>query len=208
MKTLTYRLADWQIASLLTPIRTKSESVMLLMQLIKIMLVNAPIPEDRVVGELRLVVSKMSRLFIFTDGKYVSFRFPFTVIDEDEGVTFSSAYVPSIDSQVTSQVIEVLSAGAFTESFSIWDWLEPIASLDELSPGFWPMLRDLLLSEDGFLRYEHDKERENGRMHPLLHYDVFYSNPVSFKVGVEEHHIPERMVDLLEQETDCHFLTV
>jgi len=206
MKVFTFRLGDWQIDQLLAPIRTKRESLMLLMQLIKIMLVNAQIPDNRIGGELRLVVSKMSRLFLFSENKYLSFRFPFSVVEEGGSIAFSSAFLSSIDSQITSQIIHVLGDRAFSESFSPWEWIEPIIPADELCPGFWPMLLDLLLSEDGYLRYEYDKERENGRLHPLRHYDIFYSSPVTFKIGVGEHRDKDKMIDLLEQTTDCHYL--
>lgn len=207
MKVKSFPIGDWQTANLTEPIRNKREAILLLMHVIKLILVHdKKSPPDPVAGEIRLIVSKMSRIFLLFKEKYISFRLPFTLIEKPDGsISFRSAYIEEIDSQVTSQIIACLKDNKLDESTDVLEWADQISDTEVYSPGFWPTLRDLLLSEDGYLRYECDSEHQNGRLHPLHHYDIFYSNHVTFKVGLETSINSRTMIDLLERETDCHF---
>ncbi|WP_370559690.1 hypothetical protein [Edwardsiella tarda] len=87
-------------------------------------------------------------------------------------------------------------------------FFEPLLDLEEQQtiPGFWPFFKMLLTYEDGYIRYDVDDVRVNGKLHPLYHFDVFYSNQPTFKIGLERHHTNEQMIDFLNRETDCRYL--
>ena len=70
----------------------------------------------------------------------------------------------------------------------------------------WTLIKYLLLFEDGYIRYDFDKDRESGRTHPLFHYDIFYSNKSTFKVGLYSQKAIEDFQDFLNIRTDCHFI--
>lgn len=44
---------------------------------------------------------------------------------------------------------------------------------------------DLLVFEPAYIRFDEDAQHQNGHIHPLYHFDVFYSNAPSFKIGSE-----------------------
>jgi len=71
----------------------------------------------------------------------------------------------------------------------------------------WGLLIELLNSEDGYLRFDHDAERENGHLHPLNHADLFYTNGATFKLGFHEKIKLDHAVDVLNLDTDCYYLS-
>lgn len=148
----------------------------------------------------------MSRLFYFTKDKYFSVNFPFAATETEEGLIYSSEHISDIDSRVTSQVLSVISSEDSFGADCIFEFADPIATIVDYDLNFWSFLRELLLSEDGYIRYDYDEEHQNGLLHPLNHYDVFYSSGATFKVGLKQKIERETIIDLLQTESNCHFL--
>ena len=88
------------------------------MKTLKIMTTNQETTKDQIIGQIVLVVSKMSRLFYFTKDKYLSVNFPFTVTETEEGLVYSSKHISDIDSRVTSQVLSIISSDRANASHS------------------------------------------------------------------------------------------
>ena len=42
---------------------------------------------------------------------------------------------------------------------------------------------DLLVFEPAYIRFDEDAKRQDGDIHPLYHFDIFYSNAPSLKIG-------------------------
>ncbi|MCI5147779.1 MAG: hypothetical protein D3923_20140 [Candidatus Electrothrix sp. AR3] len=68
--------------------------------------------------------------------------------------------------------------------------------------------------EDGYIRYDIDpenyekfKKRGEKHKHPENHYDVFYSNNLTFKIGLKSIITYSEFIDLLNVNTDCNYLT-
>lgn len=206
MKRYSFPIDDRQVRVLFRPIRNKLDSIRLLMESIKIMLINSPPHESQVCGELALVSSRMNRLFFFTQNKYFSVSFPLKVTIENEStIGFSSTQIPVIDSKVTSDVISIISNQYFTEA-NVYDFFGEIADLEEYESGLWQFLLHLLLSEDGYIRYDFDPENEKGEYHPAHHYDFFYSRQTTFKIGLRSRITEDLMIDFIRSDTKCHFL--
>ena len=79
---------------------------------------------------------------------------------------------------------------------------------------FWIFLREILLSEDGYIRYDYDEKgynlaREEGQehRHPLHHYDIFYTNKATFKLGLHSSISESDFYHLLNVKTDCKHLS-
>jgi hypothetical protein len=97
------------------------------------------------------------------------------------------------------------SSGAFS-SQDIYGFIGPVDEICELDGEIWPLYRDLLTSEEGYLRYDFDEEHEDADVHPLHHLDVFFSSNVTFKLGLAEGVDFEKMADMLDSATDCHYV--
>lgn len=206
MKQFEYRLDARQVDWMFAPLRNKFDVIDLLMKTIKVMIVNDDLDSEQVFGKLYLCVSKMSRLFYISKHKYFSISFPFTVIEEDGDVKFYSKFNLEVDNRTTSDVIGILSSEVALASNEVMEFAEPICDVSEYNDGFWALFRDLLLFDDGYLRYDYDEGRENGKLHPLNHLDIFYSTKSTFKVGLRDEISNSHLFDLLDIESDCHFL--
>lgn len=206
METHTLRLDEWQIRSFFGPIRTKRDTIKLLVNTVKLFLAPSEPPEDRVSGHVTVAVAKMSRLLYSLPNKSFSIGMPFIVRKSGNSFSFSSHACPSIDSKVTSDLIELLDDNDLFEKINVLDSIEPILEIGDFNKEIWPLLRDLILWEDGYLRYDHDPERANGHQHPLHHIDLFYSSGTSFKVGLGSTLDSKRFLDIVDIRTDCHYL--
>ncbi|WP_085013639.1 hypothetical protein [Cronobacter malonaticus] len=193
---------DWAFK----PIRSKVDVIEILMRVIKTILVYKEPKDEDVSGMIKLHVAKMNRIFFFSEKKYYSISFPFTVECGDLGFSFRNKDIDEIDSLLTSEVISLINDKAFSD-VSIYGFIDPLLTLIESKerPYFWSFLKTLLTFEDGYIRYDVDEDRENGKLHPLYHFDIFYSNGPTFKVGLDKHCSNDTMVDILNIETDCFY---
>lgn len=187
------------------PIRSKSDVISLLMKSVKLMMLP-PIPISNPVGTIILKVSKMSRLFFVTDDKIFSFNFPFVVIANDECLIFRSIHSSEINSMIASQVLSVLDSTDSFENPEVLIFAESISDFCQFDANFWSIFRDLLMHEDGYIRYDCDEVRNNGHLHPLHHLDVFYSSGNTFKLGVKNKISAEHFLDVLDVSTNCHYV--
>jgi hypothetical protein len=210
LKRISFNLDERQVKLLFSPIREKTDVIKLLMESIKIMLVNNEMKENLIKGRMLLHVSKMSRLFYFSDNKYFSINFPFFINQEDT-LFFYSKNLKDIDSRITSDVLGILSSEKnLIASSSMYDLLELASETEDDEDYrniFLSFLNELLLFEDGYIRYDYDEKRTNELTHPLNHLDIFYSSGSTFKIGLTKRISEDFLIDLLDLQTVCHFLT-
>ncbi len=206
MKEYSFNIDQRQVRQLFSPIREKRDVVRLLMRIIKLMLVNSSPRANEVKGEVVLHVSKMSRLFFFSDFRYFSVCFPFSVREGMDTFEFSLGGVVDVDSKITSDVLSFIDSDANFNINCAYQFIEPVLDISRYEPNFWTLLLKLLTLDDGYIRYDYDEENEQGLIHPKNHYDVFYSSNSTFKVGLKGKLKKEEMIDFVKLESDCHFL--
>ena len=209
MKEYSFGIDKWQVESIFSPIRNKEQVIDLLMTSLKIMLIDEELGTKHVIGEVRLVVSKMSRLFFFSEDKYFSINFPFTVNEENEQLKFSSKEGIEVDNIIISEIISVIQPSNSHISTCVYEFTDPIMKISEIKDGFWPLVLSLLMFEDGYIRYDYDIRNASpcGKLHPVNHYDIFYSSGATFKIGLENRIRAENIVDFLSIESECHFIS-
>lgn len=203
MKVYEFNISEVYINKFFKPIRSKAEVIEVLMESIRYMILNPTVNED-IRGKIILKIDKMNRLFFFTNEKYFSIVFPFFATKEDENYLFSFKNKIVIDSRLISEVISIIKCDDFKAHCSL-DFVEPICDYEECDENFWVFLRELLLMEDGYIRYDYDEEHENGKLHPLNHYDLFYSSNATFKIGLNSKLKEDEFVDLLNVNSDCKY---
>ncbi|MCA9925371.1 MAG: hypothetical protein KC421_23540 [Anaerolineales bacterium] len=206
MKEYTFAIDKWQAQWIFAPVRSKLSIIKLLMRTVKVMLVNAAVDEKDTTGKIILRVSKMSRIFYYSENKYFSIQFPFSVTESDDGLRFYSSHIDRIDSKVTSEVLSIVTNSNVFDAPEPLDFIEPVDEIFDSNPNFWEFLRSLLLFEGGYVRYDYDIIHTKDKVHPLNHVDVFYSSNSTFKLGIHSRIPLESMIDCLDLESDCHFL--
>lgn len=156
---------------------------------------------------------KMNRIFLVSEDKIYSIIFPFNVQIENTVLTLDFKNLIQLDSFVISNLI-ILLKNPLINSDNCFDFIEPISELeDNNKEKYWPVLKDLFMQEDGYIRYDKDekgfeeakKKKEEGR-HPLYHIDVFYTNGATFKLGLDRSMPDVDLIDILDAGTNCKFL--
>lgn len=206
MKNLIYDLDKYQLDRLLQPFRRKGNVIIFWMEVIKLILSYAkPSPENRA-GEMFVCFDKMRRVFVHSNAKAFSVGFPFSVKEVGGVIEFSTGSGIEIDSRVSSEVIFILSsAKAFNNQ-------EPLGLIDDLEQSsgdpntLWQVLGELVQADDGYVRLDHDPDRENGDLHPLNHLDIFYSQSATFKLGLRNRYEVMQFLDVLNIKSDCSFI--
>jgi len=199
-------------------IKTKAHVIEILMEATRfILLQNDPdfiIKDDDRIGKMILYVDKMSRIFFFADKKYYSIVFPFHLLKEENKFKLIFKNDIEVTSQLISKVISIIHCDEFKEQCGL-NFITPICDFDdECDENFWVFLRELLLMEDGYIRYDFDKENydkaiKKGKehQHPLNHYDIFYSSDATFKIGLTDVLGNDTFINLLDVNSDCEYLT-
>jgi len=188
-------------------VKTKADIIEILMETIRYMLLNPLVTEEESSGKIILQINKMSRLFFFSDKKYFSIVFPFFVSFQEDMYNFSFKNMIEIDKGLISKVLSIIKCDEFKANCSL-DFVEPICEYEEnCDDNFWLFLKELLLMEDGYIRYDYDEENQDNDLHPLNHYDLFYSSNATFKIGLNAEVGKNEFIDLLNINTNCKYLT-
>jgi hypothetical protein len=159
-------------------------------------------------GCIKLVESVSTRLFFFQKEKYFSIFLPFTYREENGELFFYYNSV-EIDSTFSSALLSLLRYASGNVIAGLEDFEGEIDAVNEglVNPGQLNLIYRSLLSEEfGYLRYDFDEKNENGKLHPLNHLDINYSNSATYKLGLENMLCEEDFIDVLNVKTDCWYL--
>lgn len=213
MKRYEFDISRWDFDELFFAIRSKEDIIKVLMKTIKIMIIGSQpqidlsYKESEKRGKILLSVSKMSRLFYFSDKKFFSIHFPFRVVEEDDrSLDFYFRDSLKIDNEVTSNVLSVISDIQRFGSSSLYDFMDSIDKIEDDEQLFWSFLKELMVFEDGYLRYDDDEAHERYAIHPRYHCDVFYSSNATLKLGLNFSLTEEEFINLLDTQSNCYFL--
>lgn len=194
-------------------VKEKTSIIQILLEATRYMLSNEFSSKVYEPNKLVLVIDKMSRLFFVTKDKMYSIVFPFTVSEYDKYLSFSFPEIIDVDAQVISNVITVLRDDLFNSKCSV-DFSEPIYAMEnDFNENFWLLLKELLISEDGYIRYDKDQKGYDEAVkkgfkhrHPINHFDIFYTSKSTFKVGFDKDIFIDEFIDSVNINTDCKFL--
>jgi hypothetical protein len=191
----------------MSPVRTKHDVVVLWMNAIKAFLANQPASTEQAEAWLSIAVKSMSRLFfgLSTGRRMFSVSFPFTVRKVEGELLFFSREGILVDSQASSQILGLLDTGALAAT-DFWGFVDPVLEAVEADADMWTLLRELLLAEDAYVRYDWDEERADGHLHPVHHLDLGYSNGGTFKLGLQGSIDHARLVEILDVDVDCDYV--
>ncbi|MFK5976708.1 MAG: hypothetical protein QM493_09390 [Sulfurovum sp.] len=205
MKDYTFNINQIFKNKVSLAIRRKEDIIILLMESIRYMLLNPSIKEEST-STMILKIDKMKRLFFFEKTKYFSIIFPFSIKTEGDNLLFYSKYISNIDAKICIDILSLLSCNKSEESTCVTDILEPLTDMNDYHEYIGTLIKELLFMEDGYIRYDYDKEHENGNLHPLNHYDIFYSSHATFKIGLNQKLDESEFIDLLNIKSDCKYL--
>ena len=183
MKKYIFKMRPNTFSTYLTPIREKHMLIKFILSSVEMMLITRP-SEDFLLDNLPyiiLVKGRFSRLFFLSENKIFS---------------------------ITSRIREIIDK--LSVNFNIYsnDRIEEM--MDDIdvneSENLYRVLTELLIMEDGYIRYDYDPEHENGHLHPLHHYDIFYHSNNTFKIGLNKKCEFLNMLNLLNNSENRHYI--
>lgn len=207
MKVYDSLLDGKQVESMFKPVRDRRQVIELLLNAMRLFLLQ-PLPRPlKISGLLELRISKMSRLFFFSENKHFSIAFPFIAkLNDDGALAFYSDSGFEINSKTLSEIAAVIDSRYDFDNGSFIDFYDSFEESLVESPNFWIVFLKLMTFEEGYIRYDYDEEHENGDLHPLNHLDIFYSSKPTFKIGLRERYQKDYLVNLVNRETNCIYL--
>lgn len=171
--------------------------------------------EKKARGSYKMIFfrDKMSRIFFVSSDKVYSVIFPFNVIIHENNLSLNYKNLIEIDSLALSNLV-ILLKNPLIQSDNCLDFIDPIIDLEnEQTEKYWILFKDLLITEDGYIRYDKDlvgyneaKEKKQEHRHPIHHLDVFYTNAATFKIGLNNSIMDRELIDTVNTETDCKYL--
>ena len=190
-------------------IKDKYKILEILLEACRYILHNEKVATARSPYKIILNKEKMSRLIFVGKNKIYSITFPFNINYSNSEITINYKNRLDIDSQNISTLLSILKSSAM-DSENCLDFIDPFVNFEQ---SLWTTLRDLLISEDGYIRYDKD---ENGfreaqakkveHRHPLHHIDIFYTNQVTLKLGLYEEYVDTDLIDMMNTNTNCKYL--
>jgi len=178
-------------------IRSKIDIINCILKISEILLIKNHLPPSNNKNDIvvRIVVKKMSRVFLKYEKSIVSFYWPFIVSEDlNHIISIKNSFCEKIDAKTIKFVEFIINSVEFqdpTHTTSAHEKFEE-AYLDfdfdfSIEPiHLWNMINYLLKIDHGYFRYDNDPSNTNGRKHPLDHIDFFYTNPCTFKIGLKK----------------------
>lgn len=151
--------------------------------------------------------------------RHFSFQFPFKLEQKDTQMILSTYNQDLVINSSHLQVLRsLLQEDVFTEnryryglSINLAELIEeklfeldlPKFFVDEIND----LLLELLLFEPSYMRFDEHLAGERGKIHPLFHFDIFYSQQTTLKVGYDRLLSYEDFQILLNrEEKECLYL--
>lgn len=124
-----------------------------------------------------------------SDG-YFSMTIPFQIIDDGYKVCFN---YDAIGEEVSGRFISIIKNAILTSQSGTHSHEEIICSLADsfgLSVAeaivYYDAYAALLADDHGYFRFDDDPKNANGDIHPRYHFDFFFKNTSSIKIGTDE----------------------
>ena len=197
---LCIKIPPYKINIFSKPIRNKNDCVSILLEAVENFIYH-----NEAIKEIQnnTMLLENGRLFVFLENKYFSIKFPFQIKIEEKEIKF---YINNIE--LNSIILSAIRYAFLNISNNILDILCQIEeeyeqiNIDEIEE----IIIAMLLLDDGYLRYDHDAKNENGKLHPLDHLDIFYTNN-SVKLGLKDKLSQKNFVKIISKKYDeCCYL--
>ncbi|EPS4549119.1 hypothetical protein ACVEVU_002284 [Morganella morganii] len=160
--------------------------------------------------DLAIFTGDFHRFLIRKDDGYFSMAIPFQVIIEGETISFNSDL---LQENVGGHVISILRNAISSTLDSSHSHEEVILSIvDNFNLSFpeallyYDTFTSLLANDHGYFRFDDDEEHENGHVHPRYHFDVFYKNTSSIKIGYDKYDTLDCFYSLVDKNIPKKYL--
>lgn len=204
-------------------IKTKSHLIELLVEISSLIISNVQIVNDNY-GKCIIRLENKKRIYFSINDintgvhKHFSINFPFNIEEVNSQLKIETKYNSvEIQSYHLAVLRSICSNEGFNEKYCkhglLLDFSQLVESifndmgmkLSYYESDINQILIELFTFEPGYIRFDYDVENENGRVHPLNHLDIFYSQHTTFKLGCSLLNL-EEFIEILEPSNECEFI--
>lgn len=206
MKVEPFNLDRYQAGSLFVPFRERKNIITFWMEVAKTILSYVEPMAEQIEGKMIICTDKMRRVIVQSNGKTFTTSLPYSVkiVDGSYCCTLKSGI--ELNNKLTSEIIAALSTTSSFSNAEVLGFADDVMAVSDDPNTLWIALSELINADDGYVRFDHDPEREDGKLHPLNHIDIFFSQSATFKLGLSDRIEIEALSDLLNIKTECHYL--
>ncbi len=182
-------------------IKRKTDVIKVWLDLVRI-LITVPYSYNRQDKEIIIFKNEnFKRVFFLRDNQIVSLNFPFKLVPTDNNLLEIYIRDQKMTGVELSKLQEILNSEEFFSSCFYSD-IDRIFNTEE-EDKIWLLLKEVLLAEDGYIRYDYDIEH-----HPDVpnHFDIFFTNNSTFKLGLRSAINLDLMIDILDKNTNIYFV--
>ncbi|WP_282412811.1 hypothetical protein [Pseudomonas sp. PS01299] len=214
MDLYRYKMSKFLRDRIFVPCRTKSEMIIRIADAIAELTFSIESPNDY---DILIAIGKFQRIFFLSEQKIFSVLFPFSIrrsADPALPHLFDMGGIV-IDSYMLSRASTAVTDGLGDENKDIYAFADSVISCftvsdvegaQVVSDDVWKVVKRLMMSEEGYLRYDNDPENYDAVTHPLDHIDIFYSPSCTFKVGLSGKIGHDHLLDILDPRTRCRII--
>lgn len=148
------------------------------------------IDNDKQGFDIAIFTGDYKRALIKKSDGFFSMSIPFQIIDQGEIISFNCDFV---EENVGGAFISIMRNAINTTRDNPYSYDDLMLSITEnFGMDFSSAIKycdafTYLISEDhGYFRFDDDEANQNGSIHPRFHFDIFYKNTTSIKIGYSE----------------------
>lgn len=161
--------------------------------------------------DFAIFTGNTTRILIKNNLGYYTMCLPFKIIDYGGNISFN---YDEYKIPVTSFFISVMRsciAACRNYGYSHEDIIEGVMANYNVdvreAVNFCDIFTSLMTEDHGYFRFDDDEENENGRVHPRYHFDFYYKNSSSVKLGIEKSISFEYFKKLFDHEAERPYVT-
>lgn len=140
--------------------------------------------------DFAIFIGSFSRVLIKKENGYFTMTLPFQIIDYGDNILFN---YDNYNLPVHAEFISIMrnSIEACRDyGYSHEDIISSLCDNFNIdmreSVNYCDVFTSLLTEDHGYFRFDDDLQNERGRIHPRYHFDFFYKNSTSIKIGIDE----------------------
>lgn len=161
--------------------------------------------------DIAIFKGEFNRAIIKKEDGYFSMTIPFNIIDEDDTIQFTC---DELEENVSGKFISIMRNAIKTVKNVGHRHEDIILSLTNFfnldlneAIDYYDCFANLLSSEHGYFRFDDDPENENGKVHPRYHFDIFYKDNASLKIGYNKLAKLACITSLVDHSVEKKYLT-
>lgn len=140
--------------------------------------------------DIAIFTGTCNRALVRKSNGYFTMSLPFQIIDHGDRISFN---FDPIQGEVNGLFLSIMRNAITASKDSYISCDNVVLSISETfgldipeSTMFCDAFFTLLADDHGYFRFDDDVEGENGKIHPRFHFDFYFKNSSSVKIGTEK----------------------